>query len=301
MKSFFKLNMLVLSFTTLFFVGCDKTDPYPVNFPEPRVHFLGTPIQSVQILAAGQAAYDVTIGSTDVASSDRIVTYTVSSTTGAVGGTNFTIATGNNSGVVTIPAGGTMAKIPVQGIFAPYNATGRKDTLLISLKEPSIKPMRPDTIRLVLRGTCFEGDVEYAALRGVYARTIEKFGTGAPYGPYRTTITAASAITPTTGVITVANIYDFGWGPIRFNIDYTNPALRTVTAIADNAISGSNAGDFNPQFNGRLIAVRQFPGDLGTFSACSNTLTLKMQLGVSDGAGGVSGYFPDLFLVTMQR
>jgi hypothetical protein len=277
--------------------GCDKTMEYPTITPPPQAHFVGAKFQSYQILSATQPVYNIGLGTTDVATSDRVITYKVTSPTNAVAGTHYSIVSGGASGTVTIPAGQALANIALQGIYAPYNATGRKDTLVFTLTEPSLKSAAfSDTVKLALRGPCFEGDVTMGAFLGNYANTIETFGTGAPYGPYLTKITSSVLTSPTTGTIVVTNIWDNGWGPLTFNLDWTDPANRTATVVALAAIPGSNAGDLNPTYAGQTIAVRPFAGQAGTFSACNNKFTLKMQLGVT-----ALGFFGSLYTVNMSR
>jgi hypothetical protein len=282
------------------FAGCDKTELYDLDYPAAEAHFTGSKFQTYSILVATPPVYNVEVGTTDVTNQDRQVTYKITSPTGAVGGTHYTIATGNTTGTVTIPAGQAVANLAIQGLFAPYNATGRKDTLVITLAEPSIKASAfMDTVKLALRGPCFEGLVNLNDFIAGYS-AIETFGGGAPYGPYSTSISAVNLTSPTTGTVTVRNIWDNGWGPIDFVLDWTNPANRTVTVVSQAAIPGSNAGDLNAAYAGMTVAVRAFltptAANVGTFSACSNTFTLRMQLGVT----GV-GYFSGIYEVKLTR
>lgn len=273
--------------------GCDKTKPYDVLMAEAQVHFIGAKFQNYQMTVNPAPVYKVNLGTTDVSSSARTVTVKVTSPTGAVAGTHYTIAGG---GTVTIPAGQATASIDVQGVYSQYTS-GRKDTLVFTLAQPDITPAKfTDTVKLVLRGPCFEGDVTLPAFAGNWVAN-ETFGTSA-YGPYACTIPLGSitSLTPTTGTVTVTNIWDNGWGPITFTLDWTDPVNRTATVVSQNAIPGSNAGDMNPAYAGQTVAVRPFAGQPGTFSACNSTFTLRMQLGVT----GV-GYFTALYTVNLTR
>jgi hypothetical protein len=275
--------------------SCDKNKPYDLIVAEPQVHFTGSKFQNYQMTASPAPVYKVNLGTTDVSSSARTVTVNVSSSTGAVAGTHYSIVGGNT---ITIPAGQAVASIDLQGVYAQYT-TGRKDTLRFTLAQPDVAPAKfQDTVYVILRGPCFEGDVTLSAFSGAW-RAIETLGTGAPYGPYNTTIPAASIVqlTPTTGTVTVTNIWDNGWGPITFTLDWTDPANRTVTVVPQAAIPGSDAGDLNAAYAGQTVAVRAHAaGGPGTFSACNNTFTLRMQLGVT----GV-GYFAALYTVNLTR
>lgn len=242
--------------------------------------------------------YKVKIGVTTVSNVARTFTIGVNSNTGAVQGTQYSL----NKTTVTFPAGKVIDSVIVKGVFAQYQTSGRKDTikLFFTGAKTSISTYN-DTFKLFMRGPCFEGDVTLSSFLGTYARTTETFGTGAPYGPYTTTVTAVNQLTPTTGTITVANIWDSGWGPLTFTLDWTNPNSRTATVTANTGISGSNAGDLNATYAGIPIAVRPFAGQPGTFSACNGTLTLRMQLGVGSTNGTVVGYFGSLYTVNLVR
>jgi hypothetical protein len=189
--------------------------------------------------------------------------------------------------------------LEIKGVLARY-LSGKKDTLILTISQPDVTPSDYNrTLRLVLRGPCFEGDVSRSLLLGAF-KAIEVFGTNAPYGPYNTTIPSFTTTSPTTGVITVTNIWDNGWGPIQFNVDWTDPANRIVTVVSQAAIPGSNAGDLNSTYAGQTVAVRAFltptAANTGTFSACNSTFTLRMQLGVT----GV-GFFGSVYTVNLKR
>jgi hypothetical protein len=300
MKSFSKYNLFIaLILATLFFGGCDKNKLYEFDYPTSEAHFTGAKNQSMQILSATQAPQKIEFGTTDVASTDRLITYKLTSPTGAVAGTHYNII-GGAAGSITMPAGQSIASISVQGIFAAYNATGRKDTLIFTISEPSLKSsVFSDTVKLALRGSCFEGDIVLAELLGNYANTRETFGTS-PYGPYLTKITAATSTGLKTARITVTNIWDNGWGPLQFDLDWNDPANPMATVVAQAAIAGSNAGDLSATYNGQTIAVRAPSAALAvtppTYSYCLGKFTLKMQLGVT----GV-GFFGSLYTVNMAR
>ena len=284
----FNKILLAVLFTGLIVVifACNKNNEYPListEVPTFRNQTGGT----FQVLN-DTVTYKVPVGVTSVSNVDRTFNFTVISNTGAVQGTQYTL----NKTSVTVPAGKVLDSIIVKGIAARYTA-GRKDTLKFVFNDK--KYSLNDTFKLFMRGPCFEGDVDLNALRGTYAHTNELFGTSA-YGPYTTTISAVTPLTATTGTITVTNIWDNGWGPLTFTLDWTDPNNRTVVPVAQPAILGSNAGDLSTTYAGQTIAMRAFTGQTGTFSACNNTLTLKMQLGVTN-----VGFFNTLYTVNMAR
>lgn len=285
-----KILAFFLAGSVLVATGCKKGNEEGVIVPADVAHFANQTSGTFQVLNT-TSSFKIPIGVSTVSGSDRTVTFSVTSPTGAVAGTHYSL----DKTVATIKAGQALDSITVTGVLAQYLA-GRKDTLVFTITDPVLKPLQNNFVyRLAVRGPCFEGDVDLTAIRGTYARTNETFGSS-PYGPYTTTISAATSTGPTTARITVTNIWDNGWGPIQFDLDWTNPAARTATVVAQAAIPGSNAGDLSATYAGQTVAVRPFAGQPGTFSACSGTLTLRMQLGVT----GV-GFFGALYTVNMAR
>ena len=282
-------QILSLSMFALLLFGtnaCKKTEALTIA-PE-QAHFANQTSGTYFITAPG-VTYKIPVGFTNVSGSDRTVVISVSSPTGAVQGTHYNVSTKS----LVIPAGKALDSITVSGVFAQYQA-GRKDTLVFTISDGGVKPSEYNsTFTLLMRGPCFEGDVDLNDLLGTYANTNEDFG-GA-YGPYTTTISAVTqAPGATTGTIKVTNIFDAGWNPITFTLNWTDPANRTVTLIQQSGIG--NAGTVNPTYAGQDISVRPFTGQVGTFSICGQTLTLKMQVGVTG-----LGFFAPLYTVTMAR
>jgi hypothetical protein len=289
MKLISSISFLALAVLTIVAISCKKTG---ITIAPPQAHFVGDANQTYSILVDPAPAYNVVVGTTNVASADRKVSYTVTSPTGAVAGTHYTLGT---PGTITIPAGQSTANIDVHGIYSAYATSGRKDTLIFTLTDPEVTPAEfQNTVKLLLRGPCFEGDVDLNAFLGDYDKTTETFGTSA-YGPYTTSISSFTQLTPTSGTIKVENIFDFGWSPITFTLDWTDPANRTVTVVSQSG-GIADAGTLDPSFAGEEVQVRPFAGQPGTFSACTGRLTLKMQLGVAG-----LGYFGSLYTVNMVR
>ena len=281
MKSSNRILLMALVAFGFILGGCDKTKPYDIAVAPPEAHFVGNKTQPYSAADDPTPLYNVQVGTTDVAKVDRIVTYKVTSPSGAVGGTHYSIATGNTGGTVTIKAGEAIANIPVQAVYSAYTS-GRRDTLIFTIDEPSMKPSTfLDTVKLTIRGACFEGDVNLVELLGTYANTNEDFG--GPYGPYTTTISnVTQAPGATTGSVTVTNIWDNGWAPITFDLDWTNPANRVVSLLQQDNIA--DGGTVNPAYAGLgTVTVTNpsavsFPGVRGTFSICNQTLVLKMRV-----------------------
>lgn len=299
MKLIKQISFLMLMAFMLIMTGCDKTKPYDVQEAEPQVHFTGNRFQSYPVLDDPAPVYNITLGTTDVSDADRVVSYKVVSPTGAAEGTQYSI---DNSGSIVIPAGKAEATIDVRAKFPAY-AGGRRDTLIFTLADPSIKPSTfLDSVTLVLKGpvSCTEDAIDLVAIQGNYPNTVEVFDGGAPYGPYITAISSATSTGPTTARIVVENIFDDGWGPISFDLDWTDINNRTCIVV-DGNISGSDAGIFGAAYAGLPIMVTEPFGAIGgspkgTYSYCNETLTLQMEIGPS----GV-GFYPGLYTVNMAR
>jgi hypothetical protein len=277
--------------------GCDKTKLYELTKPESQAHFTGARDQRYTVLVNPAPAYVIKVGTTDVSNADRTVTIKVTSPSGATAGNQFTLGGVGAGNTVTIKAGQALDSFTVTANFASYT-TGRKDTLIFTVNEPSVKRAAfQDTLALAIGGPCFEGDINaatLASLRGSYPNSRETFGTS-PYGPYATTIPTATLTSLTTATIVVTNVWDNGWGPLTFNLDWTNPTPGNITAtvVPVNAIPGSNAADIGGV---GTISVRPYAGNPGTFSACTSVFTLRMQLGVTGGA-----FQTPLYTVIMRK
>lgn len=299
MKLFNNLTLVAFAAVALLLGSCDKTKPYDIDVAPPYAHFVGKATQLYEVIDNTTPAYKVGVGSTDVSGSDRIVTYKVTSPSGAIGGTHYTIASGNNAGTVTIKAGEAVANINVLADAASYIA-GRKDTLVFSLSTPSMKPADfMDTVVLIIRSGCNEGNVTIADLNGDYDNTNEDFG--GPYGPYTTSITSATSTSATTGTIVVDNIFDAGWNPITFNLDWTNSSNRLVTCDRQFGIAPASTVSSNPAYATWEVMVETAVAGPGTFSACNQTVTLKLRVGLLDPATGNGGWFGTPYTVNMAR
>ena len=271
----------------MFITGCKKGDT--VVTPPQEAHFLFQSTGTYQVLSP-TTTYKLPVGLTVTAKSDVVVNFDISSPTGAVAGTHYNLLKNN----VTIPAGKAIDTLFIQGVFSQYTA-GRKDTLVIKIRatDKTSGLSNNSTFTLFMRGPCSETEMVLTEMIGAYPNTRELFGTSA-YGPYRTTISAVRQITATTGEITVTNIYDAGWNPIKFILDWTDPNNRTVTLVQQSGFG--NAGTLSSAYAGRDVSVRPISGQAGTFSYCNKTLVLRMQLGVTG-----LGFFSSLYQVTMAR
>src|ERR1041384_7815455 len=144
-KTLFIPPLALIAFVLVLW-SCNKNTPYFLIVPPTGVHFVGAKIQAYHVNSAAAPPYTITVGTTDVATTDRTATYQIVSPTGA-GAAQYTVSP---AGSVIIPANMTRADITVQGKFSGY-PVGRIDTLVFTLATPSIKPATfNDTLKLVI-------------------------------------------------------------------------------------------------------------------------------------------------------
>ena len=288
MKIFFKNTCYSLTALLLILCCSACTKDIETDIPPEIATFAGQTGGTFEITSTN-TNYNVPVGFTTVTNNDRQINVSVSSPTGAAEGTHFTI----DNKTVTVPAGQATASIIVQGNVAQYSA-GEIDTLIFTISggNEAAASGYYDTYTLVLRGPCFEGDVDLDDLLGTYANTNENLFFA--YGPYTTTISAVTSTGPTSGTVTVTNLYDFGWNPVVFDLDWSDPANRTVTLVQQAGIG--DAGTLDATYSGEDITVGPFAGKTGTFSVCSQTLRLELQVGVTG-----LGFFPQTYTVNMAR
>lgn len=292
MKTFNKFSLLGLLAIGLL-VSCDKTKPYETKIAEPQAHFTGNKNQIYSVVTNPPPAYKITIGTTDVSDANREVGYTLVKSAGAIQGTDFTITPADK---VTIAAGQATADITIQANYASYTA-GQKDTLTFYLKEPSVKPAGfSDTIRLVLRGPCFDGDISangtlITVMNGNYANTREP---SIGYGPYTSSISGlVQPATGTTSSGSINNVFDT-FGPLVINFDWTDPNNVKVNI----PLQQTNT-DYAP---GQPFLVRSSPGQQNKFSVCNQTLTMTIDVIVNNyPAVGQAAYYDQNYPITMGK
>ncbi len=267
-------------------VGCEK---YEIAEPATQMHFANSSAATYFVLQAN-SSFDVPIGVTTVADVDRTITVNISSPTGAQAGREYTVT--NNP--VVIKAGEALGTVKINGNLSRYTS-GRKDSLIMTLSSPDLAQSDYNsTFRLFMRGPCFEDETKINEMVGTYANTNENFG--GPYGPYTTTISATTSTGPTSGTVTVTNIFDFGWNPIVFKLDWSDPANTKVTLDRQTGIADASTV-FGAAQAGRTIMVETYPGRTGTFSYCNKTLRLEIRVGITE----LGAFTTTPYTVTMAR
>ncbi len=301
MKRNIPLSILSLAILLVVFAQCSKPASN-LSLPPTLVHFIGDRTQSYQIASDPAPVYKIQLGITGVSSEARTISFDVSSPTGAVPGTHYSIVGGNT---IEVPAGQATAEITVQGIYAPYTS-GRKDTLVFSLREPSLSPASfSDTVKLVLRGPCFDGDIGDAELEGLLGNYDNTTDAGfSDWGPYRSTILSVTRLTATTARAVIRNVWDDGFGNVNFILDWTDPANTTIK-VESPTITPADAGILSSTYDGMNLVIADHPSPgaaSNNFSVCSGRLNLRYRLGVYDpGSNRILGYFSVVVTTIMQR
>jgi hypothetical protein len=267
-------------------VGCKKSDNLTV--PPLESHF--TFKEGGAYLVTGpDTKFLVPFGITTVSKEDVRINVSVSSPTGAVEGTHYTLATKQ----VLIPAGQTLGFLEIKAFYPPYETRERSDRLVFKIEGSSLTQPIVSNSEYTLS---ISGDYDPEVLKGAYNNTNETLPPNAPYGPYKTTISSIKRLSPTTAEIVVENIFDVvpAWKPITFKLDWTDPADFIVTLNEQSGIG--DAGVFGSSFAGQDISVRALAGQSGTFSFDPQKIVLVMQLGVTG-----QGWISSPYTVTMER
>lgn len=262
MKRMNKIFFAGLLLALVAIAGCDKTKLYKVKEPDGQISFANVSNDAYTV-ATASSVYKLKVGTTDIADHDRSATISVSSPTGAVIGTHFTLS----KTTVVIPAGKVLDSIEVKGVFAQYTA-GRKDTLVFTITQSDAAiSTYNSTLKLFVRGPCFDSDIpSFTPMVGAYTKTFEN----GSYGPYTSTITGASSTGATTATASITNIYDSGiTGVATFN--WATPGNFTVTIAAQQVGTLSGA----PLFL-RTTAP-------GKFTYCTNFFTIPLELYTAAG------------------
>jgi hypothetical protein len=261
---------IILSCLVFLAIACKKQS---VPIPPTLVKFNQT-TGSYFIQNSSTSSFKIPVGVTTVSNSDRTITYTVSSPSGATAGTQYVALPGS----IKIPAGQTVDSIEVKGLFTGY-PTGRRDTLLLKITGGDVPAATYNsTYTLIMQKYC---SVNLNNFLGDYTQSFDIDNTGT-YGPYTSKITAVTPLTATTGKITISNFSSAEISPypisdITVNLDWTDPANFLVT-IPTQVISNSDFYGYGP-----LSVVAN---GASTFSSCDNSFTLNYKLTVSAGSFG---------------
>jgi len=225
------------------------------------------------------SVFKVPVGLTSLRTTPTNINVTVTSSTGAVSGTQYTVP----SSTVTIAAGKALDSLAVKGIFAGYPGT-RVDTLTFTLSSGDVPASTFNNVyKLVLRKYC---DVLLSSFTAApYAHSNDIQGASV-YGPYTATVVSATATGATSATLVIKNLGAGGFGPfaptdaaanpgLTVNIDWSNPANFTTSIPTQSFYKDPTYGPATIKANG-----------LGTFSSCDNTITIQYTVTVSAGSFG---------------
>lgn len=258
--------------------ACKRTG---ITLPPSQAHFMDLH-SAVYFITDTLVTDTIPVGVTTVTNKDRTVSFTVSSPSGAIAGTQPTDQYTLSSATVTIPAGQALGYIVVKGNFAFYKKNGiRKDTLLFAIVNGQSGGIVPagfnDSFTLVLRGPCLEGvDFDPAEFDGTYNNCIDDQPGSFTSGTYPVMISGVSS-GPTSDTLLIQNFANGGFGPFPAG----SPALSPGIIVA---LDWSNLSDLKATVVSSLLFTDPSLGPVtmtpnpGTFSSCHQTFTLQYDL-----------------------
>ena len=290
MKQFSYLILLCVTSLALV-TGCKKSESFDI--PPEFATFANMTSGSYEVTGPN-VSYKIPVGLSTISAQDRTINILVTSPTGAVEGTHYTLS----STSVVIPAGQALDSITVQGVYSQY-LSGRKDSLIFTIIEPGAKPSDyNNTFTLFMRGPCFASDLDGTTVQdllGTYADTRETTSTGgSPYGPYTTNIKNFQLVTPTTGKVRIANIYDNGWTDVEATLDWTDVNNPLVTIARQP--TGTNYAAGQP------MDVRSNLTSPSTFNYCTQTFNLSIDIIVNNYPNpGSAAFLAQNYKVNIKR
>jgi len=295
-KTINRLLLIAFSAVVVTWYGCKKETA--LTLPQEQAHFMNVSSGSYFITAPG-VLYKIPLGLTTVSDVARTVNIAVSSPTGAVQGTHYTL----NKTSFVIPAGKVIDTLVVTGVFAQYTAA-RKDTLVFTIQSTDKGGVASSTYnavyRLFMRGPCAEQEIDTdpAFLVGSYKSTERGYNettgalayTYAPSGGYICGVSAPTRVNATTMQYTINNLWETGTGySSKFNFDYASfAAKKTVAAGAQRFAPGTA---FSASWTTYDVYVEPATGanpgpDEGTFTYCSGNILIKYRLSIRAATTG---------------
>jgi hypothetical protein len=214
------------------------------------------------------SVFKIPIGISTASNADRVLTFSVSSSSGAVSGQEYTLP---DSTSITIPAGTVVDSIPVKGIYSAY-ASGRLDTLIFTITGGDVTTLLTNnTYTLTMQQYC---DVVLNDLKGDYNNCFDNQAGSPPSGPYQITFSSFVSTGPTTATATMVDLWGVGT-TLTLNLDWTVPG-NFKTIIPQQLL-------YVDSYYGPVTAS---PAGTGTFSSCSDTFTISYSISVTAGSFG---------------
>ncbi len=262
----------VLTVISSLFYSCKKAG---VVTPDKEVAFFATTGPSaIYRMTSATQIYKIPLGLTKIPGGARTITVAVTSPTGAVQGTQYTL----NKTSITFDNAKIVDTIVVAAAYPLYQGS-RIDTLKFSFTNAADGiPSLSNTFTLIVRGPCLEADMAMVDLLGNYTKTFEN----GSYGPYTSAFTGNTAITSKSAKTILSNIYD---------------NAISAEAVLNWSVSGSFtitiAAQPTPYAVGGLPLFVRSVG-AGTFVYCTQRFTIPMELYTSAG-------IYDQWIMTMAR
>ncbi|MGZ8516289.1 MAG: hypothetical protein ACXWWD_03020 [Chitinophagaceae bacterium] len=295
MKKYNLLQLSLLLLITSMIIGaCKKNDKL---FVAPLAANFTTAKSGTYQIVTPTSIYKIPIGLTAISAQDQTINLSITSPTGAVAGTHYTV-----SNKLVIPAGKAVDTLVVQAVFSQYQA-GRRDTLIFTIQQDvAVASDINTTFTLAMRGPCFEGEIltDFSlALPGSYPTLETAFNANgstayANAGPYTTTVKNVTRTSPTTVDITVTNIYGVAGWEAKFTLDHSDLTNRRVTTTTQRLGSGAPLGLAAYDMYVEPPSTTQNLPAYGNFTFCQNSINLKFRLGARDPATtALAGYLSE--------
>lgn len=212
--------------------------------------------ESYFITNTSSSVYKIPIGVTTLSDRDRKINISVTSPSGAVAGTQYTLS-GTS---VTIKAGSVIDTLFVRGIFAGYPGT-RKDTLKFEIAGGDVPASSyAKSYSLIMQKFC---SVTFSAFTGAYLGTDydESGAVVSSVNDYPITFTPQAD----NKTIRVNNLWEV---PVNVNVelDYSSPGNFTTNVPDQNYFVHPTYGQVKIRAAGK-----------GIFSSCDNTFEFRYE------------------------
>ncbi len=197
-----KVSNFICFFGLIAMASCKKTgDNDNLTIPPAQANFANLSGGTYYVKNDPNSVYKIPVGTTNVGTTNRNVAISVTSPTGAVSGTQYTLPASS----ATVPAGKALDSFSVKGLFAGYPGN-RIDTLLFTITGGDVPVSDYNSVyRLVLRKYC---DVVAANLTGAYANSRDYYPAvistaNQSAAKYTATISSWTPLTATTATIII--------------------------------------------------------------------------------------------------
>lgn len=246
--SLFYLLLFTAVFSTVLY-SCKKKD---VVTPNKEVSLFGAGGTTASYLVPNDpnASFKIGLGITKPAPVDRVINFSVTSPTGAVEGTQYTISAKS----VKIPAGKVVDSVTLKGLFSGF-PTGRRDTLIFKITGGDIPSLiGSDIYKLVLQKFC---PLNMSAFSGNFVVVTDGWQ---DYYPGDVVTLSVSGNTVSFYYPTAYNV-----SPILINVD----PITFATSVASQSYGRYSAA-------GTLYSAKSVAGPNSVVVPCDNTISVEL-------------------------